>query len=75
MTLFLQELFQKRKSIVLLIVYVFQLRTIRYEKVDHVMIAKINFKGFFICNNEEPDTMFRYAYLQEAHYAHSNIFF
>lgn len=52
MTLFLQELFQKRKSIVLLIVYVFQLRTIRYEKVDDVMIAKINFKGFFICNNE-----------------------
>lgn len=51
-SLFLQQPFQKRNSIVLLTVYVFQLRTIRYEKVDHKMIAKIHFKGFFTGTNE-----------------------
>lgn len=45
-SLFLLQSFQRRKSIVLLIVYVFQPRTIRYEKADHKMITKINFKGF-----------------------------
>jgi len=51
-SLFLQQPFQKRKSIVLLVVYVFQLRTTRYEKGDHKMITSINFKGFFTYINK-----------------------